>query len=416
MASPHSKRWLPEVAKSASARTTAPSEKLFLTDDPLGPETVYGRRVATRSPGSPLPTISLGTLKTRVATLEAEANAGGTALYRACIEAAYGRLRYVTHLVKVRPGPSRRDFAIPSGLPAGTTIDVQEGPASKTPNALGIWEFIGLDREMVRYDHVNVRPFAAGSEYYTFTLRLLTTRPLPADTYVYHPYWLSPHCTKDLPSVATSTVAHLTVTAPDRSVHEAFFDPVAIGEAVGSDDLSPADFTLDGASTTTITSLKWEDGEVTLALTPTTTLASYKLDFIDVTGTTTLSLTSDNASTTPLTWTVPAAPWAAGDLLMLRVSHVPPVSVTLITRENGDLRVEVYWRDPESCGGDYFVGMETFAGRLAHVGGFYGSDATSAIVDTHALASAVPAWYAVVGCDDGGEARREVGRVWLRQP
>ena len=91
----------------------------------------------------------------------------------------------MTHLVKVRPGPSRRDFAIPSGLPAGTTIDVQEGPASKTPNALGIWEFIGLDREMVRYDHVNVRPFAAGSEYYTFTLRLLTTRPLPADTYVY---------------------------------------------------------------------------------------------------------------------------------------------------------------------------------------------------------------------------------------
>ena len=135
-----------------------------------------------------------------------------------------------------------------------------------------------------------------------------------------------------------------------------------------------------------------------------------------MTGTTTLSLTSDNASTTANTWTVPDAPWAAGDLLMLRVSHVPPVSVTLITRENGDLRVEVYWRDPESCGGDYFVGMETFAGRLAHVGGFYGSDATSAIVDTHALASAVPAWYAVVGCDDGGETRREVGRVWLRQP
>ena len=117
---------------------------------------------------------------------------------------------------------------------------------------------------MVRYDHVNVRPFAAGSEYYTFTLRLLTTRPLPADTYVYHPYWLSPHCTKDLPSVATSTVAHLTVTAPDRSVHEAFFDPVAIGEAVGSDDHErPADFSTgrsrsDGTPVT-ITSLKWEE-------------------------------------------------------------------------------------------------------------------------------------------------------------
>ena len=103
VASPHSKRWLPEVAKSASARTTASSEKLYLTDDPQGPETAYGQRVATRSPGSPLPTISLGNLKTRVATLEAEANAGGTALSRSCIEQAYWLLRYVTYMVKVRP-------------------------------------------------------------------------------------------------------------------------------------------------------------------------------------------------------------------------------------------------------------------------------------------------------------------------
>ena len=420
VASPHSKRWLPEVAKSASARTTAPSEKLFLTDDPLGPETVYGRRVATRSPGSPLPTISLGTLKTRVATLEAEANAGGTALYRACIEAAYGRLRYVTHLVKVRPGPSRRDFAIPSGLPAGTTIDVQEGPASKTPNALGIWEFIGLDREMVRYDHVNVRPFAAGSEYYAFALRLLTTRPLPADTYVYHPYWLSPHCTKDLSSVATSTVAHLTVTAPARSLHEAFFDPVAIGEAVGSDDLSPADFSLDGSSTTTITSLKWEDGEVTLALTPTTTLASYKLDFIDVTGTTTLSLTSDNASTTPLTWTVADAPWAAGDLLMLRIQEPappPPVTVTITPRPEGRFTffdLTVSWNDPQACDGRYFVYVGTDTWVIRNLG-FHAASVSTVTSATGWRYDSVPDYWVFVRCDSsGGGQSRDVGRASLR--
>ena len=325
VASSHSKRWLPEVAKSASARTTASSEKLYLTDDPHGPETAYGHRVATRSPGSPLPTISLGNLKTRVATLEAEANAGGTALARSCIEGAYWRLRYVTYMVKVRPGGWRHDYAIPSGLPAGTTIDVQEGPTSKTPNALGIWEFIGLDREMVRYDHVNIRPYAAGSEYYTFALRLLTTRPLPADTYVYHPYVLSPHCTKDLSSIATSTVVHLAVTAPARSVHEAFFDPVAIGSGVGADGtngvLDSASFALDGV-TTTVSSLKWDSGTVTLDLSPTASLADYAIDFIDVNGTTTLSLTSDNASTTPLAWTVPDKPWADGDLLMLRI-HKP---------------------------------------------------------------------------------------------
>ena len=419
VASPHSKRWLPEVAQSASARTTASSEKLFLTDDPQGPESAYGQRVATRSPGSPLPTISLGNLKTRVATLEAEANAGGTALSRSCIEQAYWLLRYVSYLVKTRPGPSRRDYAVPSGLPAGTIIDDQEGPTSKTPNALGIWEFIGLDREMVRYEHVNIRPFAAGSEYYTFTLRLLTTRPLPAATYVYHPYGLSPHCTKDLSSISTYFVDHLAVTAPARSVHEAFFDPVSIGEAVGSDDLSPADFSLDGSSTT-ITSLKWEAGLVTAELNPAVSLADYALDFIDVTGTTTLSLNSDNASTTANTWTVPAAPWAAGDLLMLRI-HEPappaPVTVTITPRPQGDLTyfdLAVSWTDPQACDGRYFVYVGTERSLIRNLG-FHAPTVSTVTSSTGWLYDSVPDFWAVVRCDPSDySASREVGRESLR--
>ncbi len=43
-----------------------------------------------------------------------------------------------------------------------------------------------------------------------------------------------------------------------------------------------------------------------------------------MTGTTTLSLSHENASTTALAWTVPTAPWAAGDMLMLRIQN--PVS------------------------------------------------------------------------------------------
>ena len=60
-----------------------------------------------------------------------------------------------------------------------------------------------------------------------------------------------------------------------------------------------------------------------MTLSPTASLADYAIDFIDVNGTTTtLSLTSDNASTTALTWTVPDKPWSDGDLLMLRI-HKP---------------------------------------------------------------------------------------------
>ena len=424
VASPHSKRWLPEVAKSAGARTTAPSEKLFLTDDPLGPETVFGRGVATRSPGSPLPTISLGGLKTRVATLEAEANAGGTAEYRACIEGSYWSLRYVTYKLQARPGGWRQDYTIPSGLPAGTIINDQEGPISETPNALGVWTFIGLDREMVRYEHVNIRPFATGSRAYRFALRLVTTRPLPADTYVYYPHGQSPHCTKDLSSIAKANVAHLTVTAPARSVHETFFDPVNIGTAVGSDGtngvLEPSAFSLDG-TTTTITSLKWEDGEVTMALSPTSTsLADYAIDFIDTTGTTTLSLTSDNASTTALTWTVPDAPWADGDLLMMRV-HEPvpaePVTVTITPRPEGSFtffNVTVSWDDPQTCDGRYFVYIGTERSLVRNMG-FHAPTVSTVTSSTGWLYNDVPDFWAVVRCDpsDYG-ASREVGRVSLR--
>ena len=108
VSSPHSKRWLPEVAQSGGTRTTTPSEKLFLTDDPLGPENVYGRRVATRNSDSPLPTISLGTLKTRISALEAEANAGGTAEYRACIKQGYWRLRHVAFKLRGARRPGAR--------------------------------------------------------------------------------------------------------------------------------------------------------------------------------------------------------------------------------------------------------------------------------------------------------------------
>ena len=422
VASPHSKRWLPEVAKSAGARTTASSEKLFLTDDPLGPETVFGRRVATRSPGSPLPTISLGTLKIRIAALEAEANAGGTVEYRACIKQGYWRLRYVAFMLGGSPTFWRHDYTIPSGLPAGTIIDDLEGSFTTDLNAPSIvWELIGLDREIVRNLEVNFRPNPNVAGRYDYTHRLVTTRPLPADTYKYHPHWRPPYCTQDLSSIKKSTVVYLNVTAPARSVHEAFFDPVAIGEAVGSDDLSPADFTLDGSSTTTITSLKWEDGEVTMALSPTSTsLADYAIDFIDTTGTTTLSLTSDNASTTALTWAVPDAPWADGDLLMMRV-HEPvpaePVTVTITPRPEGSFTffdVTVSWNDPQTCDGRYFVYVGT-GGSLIRNLGFHASTVSSVTSSTGWLYNDVPDFWAVVRCDpsDYG-ASREVGRVSLR--
>ena len=91
----------------------------------------------------------------------------------------------------------------------------------------------------------------------------------------------------------------VTVMSPPSAVHEAFFDPVAIGAAVGADGtngvLKPAAFTVGGASAT-ITSLKWESGVVTMELNPSASLAGHAVDFIALDGSVALTLSFDDAT------------------------------------------------------------------------------------------------------------------------
>ena len=117
---------------------------------------------------------------------------------------------------------------------------------------------------------------------------------------------------------------NVTVTAPASTLHETFFDPVAIGTAVGADGtngvLKPTDFTVGGVSTA-LQSLKWESGTLTLELNPAAALSGHALDFIALEGSVALSLDGGAATASggTLTWSVPDQPWQAGDLLMLRI-------------------------------------------------------------------------------------------------
>ncbi len=98
----------------------------------------------------------------------------------------------------------------------------------------------------------------------------------------------------------------VTVTAPAGTLAESFFDPYASSTAI--------------VGTTTVGTISWQSGEVTADLTRSVT--GHALDFIDLKGTTTLSLTASNATTTPagaLVWAVSKQPWKAGDKLMLRI-------------------------------------------------------------------------------------------------
>ena len=355
VASPFRKLWLPE-ATGTSARS--PTEKVFLLDAPDTTDKSGGasRRTSTMT----VPTISLGSLKSKIAALKAQANAGGTPAYRECVEGAYSRWRITTHRVRTEGTPlEQHDVSIASGLPAGTLIHETSAIGTTTLDVGPIYWYDGADKDIVRPEVIGARPGWISGPDPLIAIGHVTTRPLPSGDYTFFYNGRHPVCDLRLPGAHNHRVVYLTVTAPadmPRIQHEAFFDPVAIGDAVGADGsngvLKPASFSLDG-TTTTISSLKWEDGEVTMGLSPTTTLADYAIDFIDTTGTTTLSLTSDNASTTALTWTVADAPWSAGDLLMLRLHNPappPPVTVTITPRPQGGLTffdLTVSWNDPQ---------------------------------------------------------------------
>ena len=329
VASDATKLWLPEDtptgAREASDSGKSSTPQRFMLDVPSGPGGGGGSGGA-RSAGGP--TISLNDLKGRITALEAEANAGGTPGYRECVELYYRERRWTQRSIDALGYLAwRHSFSMDSGLPAGTVMMGYHSLDARSPDQYGTHWYEGPDKDLMAFkaaDFVtSTHPLAAGD--YEFTLQLVTARPLPAGTYRAYPNGLgiiAELCNKDWSHGNNRTLVTLTVTAPPRTLHEAFFDPVAIGTAVGADTsngvLEPNAFSLDN-TTTTISSLKWEDGAVSMTLNPTASLADYAIDFIDVTGTTTLSLTSDNASTTALAWTVPDKPWADGDLLMLRI-------------------------------------------------------------------------------------------------
>ena len=130
---------------------------------------------------------------------------------------------------------------------------------------------------------------------------LVTTRPLPKGTYrvsynLQHYDWVP--CNFK-PIGATFENWTITVTVPTGTVHEAFFDPASTSLGVGfqgsQGTLSPASFT-HGEVSSSITSLGWEDGKVTLILSPYVSLAGKTLDVIELDGTVSLALAFDDGS------------------------------------------------------------------------------------------------------------------------
>ena len=256
--------------------------------------------------------VTLGSLRSKIAEMEATRRAGaGITGYDQCILVKLSNEDFR----RVYPlDPGRREHPpIASGAAAGTEI-FRNNVTPGTLIDVNFW-VSGPDGE-----HFEASIMDNHSAYI-----LTATRPLPTGNYSVR---YNEQLAEDVPCNYKPTDAYsleiATVTAPQGPLHEAFFDPVAIGAAVGADAangaLTPTAFMVGGVSTA-LQSLKWQDGSVTLELSPAVALSSQALDFIALDGSVSLSL-DDGAATASggtLTWTVAAQPWQAGDHLMLRI-------------------------------------------------------------------------------------------------
>ena len=222
-----------------------------------------------------------------------------------------------------------------SGQPANTVVHTRENSGNYPSQKAKTW-FEGTDAalftvvqgETTPYDLDGDGKFTAAADAITFTESFQTVRPLPASTYTINRKEVE-H--RNLP--CNYVLTHnwtVTVTAPAGTLHEAFFDPVAIGSSIGADAangaLMPASFTGVDGSAAVLRSIAYEAGVVTMAVSPVTAVAGQVVEFIGLDGTVGLSLevasaTVDAAGGT-LRWGVASAPWEAGDRVMVRVRGV----------------------------------------------------------------------------------------------
>ena len=312
--------WIPATSSEGSGEAAGGT----LTFDP-------GAAAPGRLHEEPL---TVAQIKETIAWMSASADEA----YQSCIRSAvhneaYYRM-YAAYYGETYRAEAERVIA--SGLPTGTIVWF--GKHNSGPE-YGIYWIEGKDSSLFSYDSwdddENPRNFYQG--------RFTTVRPLPEGTYS-----VSTRSTRGefkacdyIPQTSGRLYWTITVTAPPGTLHEAFFDPMAIGAGVGADSsngtLSPTGFTVGGTSTG-LQSLKWEGGNVSLTLSPYASLSGSVLDFIELDGTVSLSLAVSDAAVDGtagmLAWSVTSQPWRDGDQLMLRVreTDATPVPTSMTTR------------------------------------------------------------------------------------
>ena len=340
--------WLPSTAAWSGA-SGADESRFMLGDEPRD---FWPDKGAMRSAWFATD-ISLAGLKSRIKAVADMVKQGdGVEGYEECLRRKFWAFRGIY-------GPIRREFQIQSGLWSGSVVNSRFYRSDE----YDIYFFEGDDKRFFEFDLEDDDGDPVNGYYPTLKI----ARPLIRGVYSVMHYHLSG---KIRPCIDASAggrrdvpVADVTwiirATAPAGTLHEAFFDPVAIGAGVGADSdngaLTPAAFPATGGVIVNhskppdlvdqtpsafpgasgvdaeIRRIDWASEVVTIEIAnpPVSLLANHHIDFIAQDGNVPLRLDFDDAAVADagvvrtFNWNVCGQPWQVGDMLMLRISESP---------------------------------------------------------------------------------------------
>ena len=249
----HRKLWLP----SAGTTATGDDQEFLL---------------AVPEPGVDTPTITIRELKNRIAVVDAELNAGdGSEAYRTCVWNKYRVRRMEQHAQnegrKLTARAVLDTHSLVSGSSAGTVIfesdvsGIYPDRQMRTTLEGGDADlFETVDGPTTPWDSNRDGVLTDGIDHIRYTQSLRPVRPIPAGNYRFTVKDLEPQ----LISCNAFLIFEWTVVAnaPEGVLHEAFFDPVAVGSVVAADSangtLKPASFTGAEGASATIERIAWE--------------------------------------------------------------------------------------------------------------------------------------------------------------
>ena len=282
IADDESRVWLPDASVSGP-------EQYFLLGDPHVPVRTIGNvRIVRESATSKPATISLSTLKAKIAAVEEELAAyrGDPEAGRRCLITRYQSIGWARWMKATNDFGVVSTTEMSSGLPASTKV---------------------VEHYVLREGY---REWYTGPDKDLFTPRqgvMHTNRPLPEGEYRVYYQSRKPvsDCGANIKELETLYEYVVRVAAPADTVAESFFDPYAEGAAV--------------VGSTTVGTIRWKSGLIEARLTPDVTDSS--LDFIALDGSVSLTLDVSDATedSGTLSWPVVTQPLTAGDKLMLRV-------------------------------------------------------------------------------------------------